>query len=90
MHMKRLYTGRSGVPSGVAGKGYMEEVTRLIKLWIQDTLLKSISLKALHVTPVFLLQKPYKSSKAKDIFKHLKYAQNCGGKVILKDCYTKV
>ena len=53
------------LPSGVAGKRYVEEVTHLVELWIQDTL-KSISLKAIHAMPAFLLQKPSKSSKAKD------------------------
>ena len=54
------------LPSGAAGKRYVEEVIRLMKLWIQDTLLKSISLKAVHVIPELLLDKPSKSSKAKD------------------------
>ena len=43
------------LPSGAAGKRYVEEVTRLMKLWIQDTPLKSISLKAVHIMPVLLL-----------------------------------
>ena len=52
--------------SGAAGKKYVEEVTRLMKLWIKDTSLKSISLNADRVMPALLLQKPSKSSKAKD------------------------
>ena len=54
------------LPSGAAGKRYVEELTRLMELWIQDTPLKSISLKAIHAMPALLLQKPSKSSKAKD------------------------
>ena len=54
------------LPSGTADKRSVEEVTRLMKLWIQDTPLKSISLKAVHIMPALLLQKPSKSSKAKD------------------------
>ena len=54
------------LPSGAAEKSYVEEVTRLMKLWIQDTSVKSISLRAVHVMPALLLQKPSKSSKAKD------------------------
>ena len=54
------------LPSGAAGKRYGEEVIRLMKLWIQDTSLKSISLKAVHVMPALLLLKPSKSSKVKD------------------------
>ena len=53
------------LPSGAAGKRYVEEVTRLMKLWIQDIPMKSVSLKAVHVMPALLLQKPGKSSKAK-------------------------
>ena len=52
--------------SGAAGKKFFEEVTRLTKLWIKDTSLKSISLNADHVMPALLLQKPSNSSKAKD------------------------
>ena len=59
------------LPSGVTGKRYVEEVTRLMKLWIQDTPLKSISLKAVHVMPVLLLQKLSKSSKVKDHLQEL-------------------
>ena len=44
----------------------VEEVTRLIKLWINNTPLRKIALKAVHVMPELLLRKPYKSSKSKD------------------------
>ena len=44
----------------------LEEVTRLMKLWINDTLLRKMALKAVHVMPALLLQKPSKSSKSKD------------------------
>ena len=54
------------LPGGASGKKYVEEVTRLMKLWIQDIPLKSVSLKAVHVMPALLLQKPGNSSKAKD------------------------
>ena len=65
--MKRLYSGkRTCLPGGAAGKRYVKEVTRLMKLWIQDTPLKSISLKAVHFMPTLLLQKPSKSSEAED------------------------
>ena len=49
-----------------AGKRYVEEVTRLMKLWIQDTPLKSISLKAVHAIPAIPSPKPSKPSKTKD------------------------
>ena len=54
------------LPSGAAGKNYIEEVTRLMKLWINDTPLTEIALKAVHVMPTLLLQKSSKSSKSKD------------------------
>ena len=37
-----------------------------MKLWINDTPLRKIALKAVHVMPALLLQKPSKSSKSKD------------------------
>ena len=54
------------MPSDVARKKYIDEVTRLLKLWIQDSPSKSIALKAIHVMPALSLQKPSKSSKLKD------------------------
>ena len=52
--------------SGAAGKNFIDKVTRLLKLLIQESPLKSIALKAIHVMPAFLLQKPSKNSKSKD------------------------
>ena len=54
------------MPSGETGEKYIEEITRLLKLWIQDSPLKSIALKAVNVIPASLLQKPSKNSKSKD------------------------
>ena len=62
------------MPSGAAWKKYIEEITRLLKPWIQDSPLKTIALKAIHVTPVLLLQKPSKNSKSKD---HLVSLEKC-------------
>ena len=59
------------LPSGAPTKNYIEEVTRLMKLWINDTPLRKIALKAVHVMPVLLLQKPSKSSKSKYHHAHL-------------------
>ena len=44
----------------------MEEITRLLKLWIQDSSLKTIALKVIHVMSALLLQKPSKNSKSRD------------------------
>ena len=46
--------------SGAAGKNYIEEVARLIKLGRNDTPPREIALKAIHVIPALLLQKPSK------------------------------
>ena len=44
----------------------MEEITGLLKLWVQYSSLKTIALKAIHVMSALLLQKPSKNSKSKD------------------------
>ena len=54
------------LPSGKSGKEFIDEMTRLVVEWNNDSPLKLISLKALMVMPNLLLQKPSKSSKAKD------------------------
>ena len=47
--------------TGNAGKNISKKVTRLLKGWTQDTLLRSISLKAIHTMPA--LQKTSGTSK---------------------------
>ena len=59
------------LPTGSAGKKYICEITRLINAWVNDTPMKNISLKAVHVMPALLLQKPEKKSKMKDHIKAL-------------------
>ena len=54
------------MPSGAAGKKCIKEITRPLKLWIQDSPLKSTALKAIHVMSPLLLQKPSENSKSKD------------------------
>ena len=54
------------LPSGKAGKDFINEMTRLVCEWNNDSPLKTISLKALMIMPSLLLQKPSKTSKAKD------------------------
>ena len=53
------------LPSGAAGKRYDEEVTRLMELWIQDTALKSIPLKAVHVVVLYFSKNQANSQKPK-------------------------
>ena len=54
------------VPTGNAGKTFIKETTKLINHFVDDSAMKCIAMKALMVMPALLLQKPSKSSKAKD------------------------
>ena len=54
------------VPSGAAGKRYLQECTRLIDIWTEDQApVSHIALKMLMCMPKILLQKPFKKSKSK-------------------------
>ena len=54
------------VPTGASGKKFLNEITRLFDQWANDTPLKNIALKTIHVIPALLLQKPSRKSKARD------------------------
>ena len=43
------------LPNGAAGRNYIKQLSHLIKLWINDTPLRKIALKAIHWIPVLLL-----------------------------------
>ena len=60
------------LPSGASGKGFIEEVTRLIDLWVNKTVLESVSLNALQIFGTLMLQKPSRTSKNRDHIKYLK------------------
>ena len=57
------------LPSGRAGKQFIEETTKLINEWLHDLPLKDTAFKAIMIIPSLLLQKPSKKSKSRD---HLK------------------
>ena len=59
------------LPIGAAGKRFVNEMTRMINAWVFDTPIKNIALKAMHVMPALLLQKPSKNSISKDHLKSL-------------------
>ena len=59
------------IPSGAAGKRFVEESTRLISEWNNKSPLVNIALKSLFVMPSLLHQKPFKTSKSKDHIKCL-------------------
>ena len=54
------------LPSGSAGKRYLDEVSRLLDAWVDETPLRRMAMKAIHIMPALLLQKPSKTSKVKD------------------------
>ena len=54
------------LPSGHGGKQYVKELTRIINSWTNNSPLRTIAMKAIHVMPALLLQKPSKKSKSKD------------------------
>ena len=68
--MKKLESWREKsllmLPSGATRKMYVTEASSVTKLWIYDTSLKLKLLKAAHVTPTLLFQKPWRYLKGKD------------------------
>ena len=58
------------LPSGRVGKEFIQEMKRLVDLFVNKTPLCPIALNALMVMVPLLLQKPSKSSKSAD---HIKY-----------------
>ena len=60
-----------GKGNGNARKNYISEITRLLNSWINENTIKYIGFKTLMLMPNLLLQKPSKSSKAKDHLKAL-------------------
>ena len=78
------------MPSGTVGKKYLEEKTACLwKLWIQNSSLKTVAIKAMHIMPVLLLQKPSKNSKSKDHLVSLERRLKYGKKEILAIHYMK-
>ena len=54
------------VPSGRAGKAFIEELTFWIKQFNSNSVLNSVALKAFMVLPTLILQKPSATSKSKE------------------------
>ena len=54
------------LPNGSSGKNFIREITRLLNSFSENTPLRPICMKAIHIMPALLLQKPSKSSKAKE------------------------
>ena len=58
--------------SGKAGKEYIDECTRSILEWVNDSQLQSIAIKDLMIIPSLLLQKCSRNTKAEDYTESLK------------------
>ena len=54
------------VPPGKAGNSFVKELTRLIRAYAKASALEAVALKAVMAMPHPLLQKSYRTSKAKD------------------------
>jgi len=59
------------LPTGRAGKKFIDEITRLLHCWVDKSALADVAFKAIMIMPNLLLQKPSKTSKAKDHFNAL-------------------
>ena len=59
-------------PTGVAGKGFIEEMTRLVNSWTCQSGLETIALKTLTIMSGLLLQKTSLNSKSKQNSETLK------------------
>ena len=54
------------VPTGAAGKKFINETTKMLNFWTDNSPLKLIALRALRIMPALLLHKPSKMSNSKD------------------------
>ena len=59
------------LPTGATAKKYITETKELMNGWTNNSPFKNIAFMAIHVMPSLLLQKPSKTSKAKDHLKAL-------------------
>ena len=53
------------LPTGASGMKYIDEITCIFNLWVNDTTYELVALKAVHMMPALLLQEPIMSSKSK-------------------------
>lgn len=54
------------LPTGSAGKEFINDTTRLLNAWTQNSPMKKIATKAVMIMPSLLLLKPAKNFKSKD------------------------
>ena len=60
------------VPLGAAGTAFVKEITRLFQAFADGSSLERVSMKAITLIQILLLQKPSKRSKTKEHIGHLK------------------
>ena len=53
------------LPTGASGMKYIDEITCIFNLWVNDTTNELVALKAVQMMPALLLQEPIMSSKSK-------------------------
>ena len=54
------------LPSGKQGKSFIKELTRLFRLYSEESAMECIALKATFLFPLLVLQKPHRRSKNKE------------------------
>ena len=59
------------LPSGNVGKSFIQEMTWLLNAFVNGSTIECVSLKALFIMQMLLLQKPARKSKMKDHINHL-------------------
>ena len=59
------------LPSGNAAKKFVNELSKWLEHYNNNTQLQGIALKVFHILPALILQKPTKNSKARDHLKKL-------------------
>lgn len=77
------------LPNGAAGKKFIREITRLLNAWVEKSPLRVITMKAIHIMPALLLQKPSKNSKSKDHLKALERRLELWHKGEIEDLLNK-
>ena len=66
------------LPSGQAGKAFIEEMTKTINFFTSTAHVQSVSLTMVIIMPALLLQKPSKKSKSKDHVAYLTKMEKVG------------
>ena len=77
------------LPTGAAAKKHITETTKLMNGWTNNSPLKDIAFKAIHIRPSLLLQKPSKRSKVKDHLQRWREELIYGSMEILTSFYLR-